>query len=82
MGIEEVQMLLCNLIPQVSIISYNGEFACNMVLDAAQFAHPEALREAWDAELAALHELLAPSPSSSGYLPEAETPPYLRSASP
>ena len=39
---------------EVSIISYNGEFACNMVLDAAQFAHPEALREAWDAELAAL----------------------------
>jgi len=54
--IQEMQMVFPNIIPQVSILSYNGNINANLVADPALFPQPERLGQLWVSELEALAE--------------------------
>merc|ERR1712032_713810 len=49
--IQEVQMVFPNIIPQISILSYNGNVNVNLVADPALFPEPERLGQFWVSEL-------------------------------
>ena len=65
---EEVQMMLTNLIPQISIISYAGYFYSNMVLEKANFENADSLPSLWEEEIAALSEDLMGPPGEGPHV--------------
>jgi len=52
--IQELHMVFPNIIPQLSILSYNGNINANLVADPALFPEPERLGQFWVSELEAL----------------------------
>jgi len=47
---REIQMVFPNIIPQVSIISYDGRVNANIVADPSLFAQPRELGRLWQEE--------------------------------
>jgi len=52
--VQEVQMVFPNIIPQVSIITYDGSVHANFVADPALFPRPQELGRLWKEEFAVL----------------------------
>jgi len=54
--ISEMHMVFPNIIPQLSVISYNGSIAANLVADPQLFPEPEKLGELWGSEFKVLQK--------------------------